>query len=108
MMRIINKIYIWFKKVILNILGVIRDMINKDNEYEVKIMESKCEIIKFIIEKSADGVKYIVEKSADGVKYIFGSRKIRLALGVALLISCINIPDDKKVDDRKELGKGEC
>ena len=108
MMRIMNKIYIWFKKVILNILGVIRDMINKDNEYEVKIMESKCEIVKFIIEKSADGVKYIVEKSADSVKYIFGSRKIRLALGVALLISCINIPDDKKVDDRKELGKGEC
>lgn len=108
MMRIINKIYIWFKKVILNILGVIRDMINKDNEYEVKIMESKCEIVKFIIEKSADSVKYIVEKSADGVKYIFGSRKIRLALGVALLISCINILDDKKVDDRKELGKGEC
>ena len=99
MMRIMNKIYIWFKKVILNILGVIRDMINKDNEYEVKIMESKCEIVKFIIEKSADSVKYIVEKSADGVKYIFGSRKIRLALGVALLISCINIPDDKKVDD---------
>ena len=97
MMKIINKIYIWFKKVILNILGVIRDMINKDNEYEVKIMESKCEIVKFII-----------EKSADGVKYIFGSRKIRLALGIALLISCINIPDDKKVDDRKELGKGEC
>ena len=108
MMNIINKIYIWFKKVILNILGVIRDMINKDNEYEVKIMESKCEIVKFIIEKSADGVKYIVEKSADGIKYIFGSRKIRLALGVALLISCINIPDDKKVDDRKELSKGEC
>ena len=108
MMRIMNKIYIWFKKVILNILGVIRDMINKDDEYEVKIMESKCEIVKFIIEKSADGVKYIVEKSADGIKYIFGSRKIRLALGVALLISCINIPDDKKVDDRKELGKGEC
>ena len=107
-MKIINKIYIWFKKVILNILGVIRDMINKDNEYEVKIMESKCEIVKFIIEKSADGVKYIIEKSVDGVKYIFGSRKIRLALGVALLISCINIPDDKKVDDRKELGKGEC
>ena len=96
MMRIINKIYIWFKKVILNILGVIRNMINKDNEYEVKIMESKCEIVKFIIEKSADSVKYIVEKSADSVKYIFGSRKIRLALGVALLISCINIPDDKK------------
>ena len=108
MMRIMNKIYIWFKKVVLNILGVIRDMINKDDEYEVKIMESKCEIVKFIIEKSADGVKYIVEKSADSVKYIFGSRKIRLALGVALLISCINIPDDKKVDDRKELGKGEC
>ena len=107
-MKIINKIYIWFKKVILNILGVISDMINKDNEYEFKIMESKCEIVKFIIEKSADGVKYIVEKSADGVKYIFGSRKIRLSLGVALLISCINIPDDKKVDDRKELGKGEC
>ena len=108
MMKIINKIYIWFEKVVLNILGVIRNMINKDNEYEVKIMESKCEIVKFIIEKSADGVKYIVEKSADGVKYIFGSRKIRLSLGVALLISCINIPDDKKVDDRKELGKGEC
>ena len=107
-MRIINKIYIWFKKVILNILGVIRDMINKENEYEVEILKTKCDMAKYIIEKSADGVKYIVEKSADGVKYIFGSRKIRLALGVALLISCINIPDDKKVDDRKELGEGEC
>ena len=108
MMRIINNIYIWFKKVILNILGVIRDMINKDSENEVEIMKAKCEMAKYIIEKSIDGVKYIVEKSADGVKYIFGSKKIRLALGVALLISCINIPDDKKVDDRKELGKGEC
>ena len=101
MMRIMNKIYIWFKKVILNILGVIGNMINKDNEYEVKIMESKCEIVKFIIEKSADSVKYIVEKSADGVKYIFGSRKIRLALGVALLISCFDLPDDKGVKDNE-------
>lgn len=113
MMRIINKIYIWFKKVILNILGVIRDMINKDSENEVEIMKAKCEMAKYIIEKSIDGTKYIIEKSIDGTKYIieksingtkyvFGSRKIRLALGVALLISCINIPDD-----RKELGKGE-
>lgn len=106
MMRIINKIYIWFKKVILNILGVIRDMINKDNE--VKIIEAKCELAKYIIEKGVDGAKYIIEKSVNGVKYIFSSRKVRFALGAALLISCLNIPDDKKVDDRKELGKGEC
>lgn len=101
-MKIINKFYIWFKKVILNILGVIRDMMNKDNEYEVEIIKTKCDMAKYIIEKSAYGVKYIVEKSADSVKYVFGSRKIRLVLGVALLISCINIPDD-----RKELDKGE-
>lgn len=102
-MKIINRIYIWFKNVILNILGVIRDMIDKENEYEVEIVKTKCDMAKYIIEKSAYGVKYIVEKSADSVKYVFGSRKIRLALGVALLISCINIPDD-----RKELDKGEC
>ena len=103
MMRIINKIYIWFKKVILNILGVIRDMINKYSENEVEIMKAKCEMAKYIIDKSIDGTKYIIEKSINGTKYVFGSRKIRLVLGVALLISCINIPDD-----RKELDKGEC
>lgn len=102
-MKIINKFYIWFKNVILNILGVIRDMIDKENEYEVEILKTKYDMAKYIIEKSAYSVKYIVEKSADSVKYVFGSRKIRLALGVALLISCINIPDD-----RKELDKGEC
>ena len=85
-MKIINEIYIWFKKVILNILGVIRDMINKDNEKEVEILKVKCEM-----------VKYIIEKSTDGVKYIFGSRKIRLALSVALLISCFDLPDNKGV-----------
>ena len=90
MMRIINKIYIWFKKVILNILGVIRDMINKNNEKEVEILKVKCEM-----------VKYIIEKSTDGVKYIFSSRKIRLALSVALLISCFDLPDDKGVKDNE-------
>lgn len=89
-MRVINKIYNWFKKVILNILGFIMDMINKDNENKVEIMKIKCEM-----------AKYVVEKTVDGVKYVFGSRKIRLSLGVALLISCINISDD-----RKELDKG--
>ena len=84
-MKIINKFYIWFKNAILNILGVIRDMIDKENEYEVEIVKTKC-----------DMAKYIIEISAYGVKYVFGSRKIRLALGVALLISCINIPDDRK------------
>lgn len=98
-MEIINKIYNWFRNIILNILGVIRYM----NNNEVEIVKTKCDMAKYIIEKSAYGVKYIVEKSADSVKYVFGSRKIRLALGVALLISCINIPDD-----RKELDKGEC
>ena len=98
-MKIINKIYIWFKKVILNILGVIRDMINKNNEYEVEIMKAKCEMAKYIIEKSTNGVKYIIEKSTDSVKYIFGSRKIRLALSVTLLVSCFNIPDDKGASD---------
>ena len=48
MMRIINKIYIWFKKVILNILGVIRDMINKDNEVKILAMETIRDGIKNI------------------------------------------------------------
>ena len=90
MMRIINKIYIWFKKVILNILGVIRDMINKNNECEVEILKAKCEMI-----------KYIIDKSADSIKYVFGSKKIRLALSIALLISCFDLPDDKIIDDKE-------
>ena len=97
MMRIINKIYIWFKKVILNILGVIRDMINKDNEYEVEMMKAKCEM-----------TKYIIEKSADAIKTIFNSRMTRYILGVCfmstgvgLLASIfIKLPDDEgEIDD---------
>ena len=49
MMRIINKIYIWFKKVILNILGVIRDMINKDNEVKILAIETVRDGVKGII-----------------------------------------------------------
>ena len=83
-MKIINKIYIWFKKVVLNILGVIRDMINKDNE--VKILA---------IETVRDGVKGIIN--------IFSSRKNRAVLGIigmglsgALLLSAyVNLPDDE-------------
>ena len=77
------------------------DMINKDNEYEVEVMKVKCEMARYIIEKSADGVKYIVEKSTDGVKYVFGSRKNRVILGIALLVSCFNIPEDKEVADNE-------
>lgn len=108
MMRIINKIYIWFKKVILNILGVIRDMINKDNEYEVEMMKAKCEMAKYIIEKSTNCVKYIVEKSTDSVKYIFGSRKNRAVIGIIsmtlssglLLSAYIKLPEDEgAIDD---------
>ena len=81
MMRIINKIYIWFEKVFLNILGVIRDMINKDNE--VKIL--------------------VIEKVSDGIKSIFNSRNNRVILGMigmglsgALLISgYVKLPDDE-------------
>ena len=60
MMNIINKIYIWFKKVILNILGVIRDMINKDNEVKILAMET----------------------IRDGIKNIFISRNNRVVLGM--------------------------
>ena len=103
MMRIINKIYIWFKKVILNILGVIRDMINKNSENEVEIMKAKCEMARYIIEKGIDGTKYIIEKSTDGIKYVFGSRKTRFVLAVALAVSCLNIPEEKEVvEDEKQ------
>ena len=90
MMRIINKIYIWFKKVILNILGVISDMINKDNE--VKILAMKT--------------------IRDGIKNIFISRNNRAVLGIftmtagvgiggGLLVSAyIKLPDDEgEIDD---------
>ena len=89
MMKIINKIYIWFKKVILNILGVIRDMINKDNE--VKILA---------IETVRDGVKGIIN--------IFSSRKNRVVIwifgtcaSVGLILSgYIRLPDDEgEIDD---------
>lgn len=55
MMRIINKIYIWFKKVILNILGVIRDMINKDNEVKILAMETVRDGVKGIINIFSSG-----------------------------------------------------
>lgn len=99
-MRIINKIYIWFRKVILNILGVIRDMINKNNEYEVEILKTKCEI-----------AKYIINKSTDGIKYIFGSGNNLIEIGIFGICACIgltlagyhkqtiNEPDDKGASD---------
>lgn len=82
MMKIINKFYIWFKKVILNILGVIRDMINKDNE--VKILA--------------------IEKISEGIKNIFSSRNNRVVLGMvgmglsgALILSgYIKLPEDEE------------
>lgn len=86
MMRIINKIYIWFKKVILNILGVIRDMINKDNE--VKILA--------------------IETIRDGIKNIFNSRNNRVILGIIatttgvglILSGYIKLPEDEgAIDD---------
>ena len=96
MMRIINKIYIWFKKVVLNILGVIRDMINKDNEYKIEMMKAKCEM-----------TKYIIEKSVDVIKTIFNSRMTRYVLGVCfmgtgagLLASVfIKLPEDEGASD---------
>lgn len=94
MMRIINKIYIWFKKVILNILGVIRDMINKDNE--VEIMKTKCEM-----------AKYVIEKTINGFEHLFGSRRNRAVMGIigmtlssGLLISAyVKLPDDEGASD---------
>ena len=86
MMRIMNKIYIWFKKVILNILGVIRDMINKDNEVKILAMET----------------------IRDGIKNIFISRNNRVVIGIfgtcasvgLILSGYIKLPDDEgEIDD---------
>ena len=97
MMRIINRIYNWFRNIILNIMGVIMDM----NNNEVEITKVKCEMAKYIIEKGIDGTKYIIEKGIDGTKYVFGSRKTRFILAVALALSCVNIPEDKEVTDNE-------
>ena len=98
-MRIINKIYNWFRNIILNIMGVIMDM----NNNQVEIMKVKCEMARYIIEKGIDGTKYVIEKSADGIKYVFGSRKTRFILAVALAVSCLNIPEEKEVvEDEKQ------
>ena len=97
MMRIINKIYIRFKKVILNILGVIRDMINKNSENEVEIMKTKCEM-----------AKYVIEKTINGFERIFGSRKNRVVIGIfgtcasvgLILSGYIKLPEDEgEIDD---------
>ena len=72
MMRIINKIYIWFKKVILNILGVIRDIINKDNE--VKIL---------VIETVRDGIKGIIN--------IFSSGNNLIEIGIFGVCACVGL-----------------
>ena len=87
MMRIINKIYNWLRKVILNIMGVIMDMINKDNEVKILAMET---------------VK-------DGIKSIFNSKNNRAILGMVgmflsagLLVSAyVELPEDKEVADNE-------
>ena len=86
-MKIINKIYIWFRNVVLNILGVIRDMINKDNEVKILAME----------------------KVSEGIKNIFNSRKNRAILGIigmglssALLLSAyVDLPEDEGAIDNE-------
>ena len=96
MMRIINKIYIWFKKVVLNILGVIRDMINKNSENEVEIMKAKCEM-----------AKYVIEKTINGFERIFGYRKNRAVIGIIgmtlssglILSAYVKLPDDEGESD---------
>ena len=95
-MKIINKIYNWFRNIILNILGVIRDMINKNNENEVEIIKAKCEM-----------AKYVIEKTINGFEHLFGSRKNRAVIGIigmtlssGLLISAyVKLPDDEGASD---------
>ena len=87
MMEIINKIYNWLRKVILNIMGVIMDMSNKDNEVKILAMET---------------VK-------DGIKSIFNSKNNRAILGMVgmflsagLLVSAyVELPEDKEVADNE-------
>ena len=55
-----------------------------------------------IVKANLEMAKYVIEKSAEGIKYIFGSRKIRFVLAVALAVSCMNIPEEKEVvEDEK-------
>ena len=67
MMRIINKIYNWFRNIILNIMGVIMDMNNKDNE--VKILA---------IETIRDGII--------GIKNIFSSGNNLIEIGMFTML----------------------
>ena len=84
-MEIIKKIYNWLRKIILNIIGVIMDMSNKDNEVKILAMET---------------VK-------DGIKSIFNSKNNRAILGMVgmflsagLLVSAyVELPEDKEVID---------
>lgn len=86
-MEIINKIYNWLRKIILNIMGVIMDMSNKDNEVKILAMET---------------VK-------DGIKSIFNSKNNRAILGMVgmflsagLLVSAyVELPEDKEVIDNE-------
>ena len=86
-MEIIKKIYNWLRKIILNIMGVIMDMSNKDNEVKILAMET---------------VK-------DGIKSIFNSKNNRAILGMVgmflsagLLVSAyVELPEDKEVADNE-------
>ena len=86
-MEIIKKIYNWLRKIILNIMGVIMDMSNKDNEVKILAMET---------------VK-------DGIKSIFNSKNNRAILGMVgmflsagLLVSAyVELPEDKEVIDNE-------
>ena len=71
-MKIINKIYIWFKKVVLNILGVIRDMINKDNEVKILAME-----------KVSEGIC--------GIKNILSSGNNLIEIGIFGTCACVGL-----------------
>lgn len=92
MMKIINRIYNWFKKIILNIMGVIIYM----NNNEVEIMKAKCEM-----------AKYVIEKTIEGFDHVFGSRKNRaimgmigMTLGAGLLASAyVKLPEDEGATD---------
>ena len=87
MMRIINKIYNWFRNIILNIMGVIMDMNNKDNE--VKILA---------IETVRDGIKNVFSSGYN----IIGLGLVTTTAGIGLVLAgCVKLLEDKEVTDNE-------
>ncbi len=70
-----------FKKLKAGVINMAKQLM----ENESKIVEAKCELTKYCIEKTTDMIKYGVEKQSNGIRKIFSEPKTRKIAGLILV-----------------------